>query len=77
MKPFFARSTRQPDEVARQLVDLLLDPDVETGHSYFANKTGRFPMADYIADPARQRAVLAASLTLADQALTTRTPGTP
>lgn len=47
MKPFFALSIREPDEVARQVVELLLDPDLKAGHSYFANKTGCFPVADY------------------------------
>lgn len=75
MKPFFARRTREPGEVASQLVDLLLDPDLEAGRSSFADKTGRFPIAAYIADPTRQRA--AASLALADQALRSRIPGAP
>lgn len=75
MRPFFARGAREPGEVARELVELLLDPELEAGQSYFANKTGRFPAAAYIADPAHQADVLAASLALTDQALSGRTPG--
>lgn len=68
MRPFFALTTRNPDQAAEQIVDHLGDATLEPGSAHFANKHGYFPIAAYIDDPARQSDLLAASLTLADRA---------
>ncbi len=69
MKPFFHFTTRDPDEVAHQLVDILTDAQLATGTAHFHTRRGPFPAADYITDPARQRALLEASTALAAKAL--------
>ncbi|WP_375387072.1 SDR family NAD(P)-dependent oxidoreductase [uncultured Amnibacterium sp.] len=68
MKPFFARSTRTPAAVGTQLADIAADPALEPGATVFFDRHGRFPIADFIADPERQRDLLSVSLLLAEQA---------
>jgi NAD(P)-dependent dehydrogenase (short-subunit alcohol dehydrogenase family) len=66
MKPFFARSTRSAAEVGAQLADIFADATLEPAGTSFFDRTGSFPMAEYIADPVRQRQLLDVSLALAD-----------
>lgn len=69
MKPFYARVTRQPDQVAAELLDILLDPALPAGSVTFRNRRGAFPAAPYVADPARQRELIGVSEALARKAL--------
>jgi NAD(P)-dependent dehydrogenase (short-subunit alcohol dehydrogenase family) len=64
IKPFFARTTRTPDAVAVQVVDILADPAIPPGATVFHDKRGPFPTAAFVADPARQADLLAVSLAL-------------
>lgn len=82
LRPFFARSTRQPTEVARELADILADPKLEGSDAYFYDRSGAFPADRFIADPHRQAALLDASLALArkagiDQLLPVSPPAPP
>ncbi|WP_394771370.1 hypothetical protein [Lacisediminihabitans sp.] len=69
MKPFFAQSIRTAAAVGTQLADIFADPALRAGGTYFQNRTGSFPIAGCIADPARQHQLLAASLALSAKAL--------
>jgi NAD(P)-dependent dehydrogenase (short-subunit alcohol dehydrogenase family) len=69
MKPFFAGVTRTPDQVAVQLAGILADPALPGGGPHFYTRKGRFPAADFIADPARQEDLLRVSTALARKAL--------
>lgn len=68
MRPFFARSSRRPDAVAADLVDLLTDVSLPPGSATFADRRGIFPTPDFIADPRRQQALLTVSTALLDRA---------
>jgi NAD(P)-dependent dehydrogenase (short-subunit alcohol dehydrogenase family) len=72
LKPFYARSTRPPEEVGRQIADIFADPSVKPGDTAFFNRGGRFPTASFIADAARQAALLRTSLALSEKALASR-----
>lgn len=76
MKPFFARTTRTAADVGRQLADIFADPTVVEGSTAYFDRTGRFPVAQFIADPQRQEDLLSASLALSSDALG-RPPGSP
>ncbi|MEU1837267.1 SDR family NAD(P)-dependent oxidoreductase [Micromonospora chersina] len=76
MQPFYAWRTRKPDEVARQVVDLLTDPTLATGSVSFHDRRGPFPPAGFITEPARQRDLLRTSTALAGKALADREDGT-
>ncbi|TDN90755.1 SDR family NAD(P)-dependent oxidoreductase [Microbacterium sp. BK668] len=72
MKPFYARRTRRPEDVGRQLADIFADPALQPGDTAFFDRDGRFPTPAFIADDQRQADLLRASLILADKALTPR-----
>ncbi|MGS0626150.1 hypothetical protein ACU8YE_25255, partial [Ralstonia sp. VS2407] len=72
MQPFYARRTRKPDEVARQIVGLLTDPALAVGSTSFHHRQGSFPPAEFITEPARQRDLLRTSIALAGKALGAR-----
>lgn len=61
MRPFYARTTRRPEAVAAQLLDLFVDPAVLPGRALFADRRGSFPAAPFVADRRRQDALLAVS----------------
>lgn len=69
MKPFYARVTRQPEEVGAELLAVLLDPAVPAGSATIRNRKGTFPAAAYVADPARQHELIMVSEALAARAL--------
>lgn len=70
LAPFYARATRKPAAVARDVLAAFADPDVPAGSATFRDRRGPFPASGYVADPARQADLLAVSLALADRALT-------
>lgn len=72
MKPFYARSTRRPEEVGRQIADIFADPTLQPGETAYFDRSGRFPTASFIADDARQAALLRTSLALTEKALASR-----
>lgn len=72
MKPFYARRTRRPEEVGRQLADIFADPTLQPGDTAFYDRDGRFPTPAFIADEARQADLLRTSLTLSEKALMPR-----
>lgn len=72
MKPFYARSTRRPEDVGRQIADIFADPTLQPGDTAYFDRSGRFPTASFIADDARQAALLRTSLTLTEKALASR-----
>lgn len=72
MKPFYARSTRRPEEVGRQIADIFADPTLQPGDTAYFDRSGRFPTASFIADDARQAALLRTSLALTEKALASR-----
>ncbi|MFI7211808.1 SDR family NAD(P)-dependent oxidoreductase [Micromonospora maritima] len=75
MQPFYAWRTRKPDEVARQIVDLLTDPTLAAGSATFHNRKGPFPPDGFITAPDRQRDLLRTSTALAGKALADREDG--
>lgn len=72
LKPFYARRTRRPEEVGRQLADIFADTTLRSGDTAFYDRNGRFPTPAFIADQARQADLLRASLALSDKALAHR-----
>lgn len=72
MRPFFARSTRRPEDVGRQIADIFGDSGLQPGDTAFYDRDGRFPTPLFIADEARQADLLRASLLLSQKALTPR-----
>ncbi|MFF0889604.1 SDR family NAD(P)-dependent oxidoreductase [Streptomyces sp. NPDC003456] len=68
MKPFYARATRQPQDVAADLLALLVDEPTPLSSTTFANRNGRFAPSAYLADPHRQADLLSISEALARQA---------
>ncbi|MEI3865621.1 SDR family NAD(P)-dependent oxidoreductase [Microbacterium sp. CCNWLW134] len=72
MKPFFARKTRSADEVGRQVADIFADETLVSGEAAFFDRNGRFDIAAFVADPARQDDVLRVSEELARIALAER-----
>lgn len=69
MAPLFMFTTRDPHDVADQLVRILTDPTLPKDHASWFNKKGRFVPAPFIEDTRRQRALLTTSLDLLRQAL--------
>jgi hypothetical protein len=69
VQPFFYFSTREPQEVAQQIVDILNSPNLQHGQAQFFNKNGAFPVDTFIADTKRQNALLTTSLALLKTAL--------
>jgi NAD(P)-dependent dehydrogenase (short-subunit alcohol dehydrogenase family) len=69
MKPFFAGSTRKPEDVATQLADLLQSQVPPAGTTWFFHKDGRFAPDPFVLDTRRQHALWAASEALARKAL--------
>jgi NAD(P)-dependent dehydrogenase (short-subunit alcohol dehydrogenase family) len=69
MKPFFYFSTREPQDVAQQLVAILGRPDLQRGKAQYFDKNGAFPVSPFIADSTRQNALLNTSVALMRQAL--------
>lgn len=72
MKPFYARSTRRPEQVGRQIADIFADPTLQPGDTAYFDRSGRFPTASFIADDARQAALLRTSIALTEKALASR-----
>ncbi|MFF3639351.1 SDR family NAD(P)-dependent oxidoreductase [Streptomyces sp. NPDC002250] len=68
MKPFYARVTRQPGDVAADLLALLVDEPTPPSSTTFANRNGRFAPSAYLTDPNRQADLLSVSDALARQA---------
>lgn len=68
IKPFFARTTRTPEAVGTQLADIFEDASLTRGGTYYFDRNGPFPMADFIADERRQQDVLTISLALLEKA---------
>lgn len=69
IKPFFARTTRTPEEVAHQLADIFTDPAIAPRSTRFYNKNGQFTPAEFITNPTRQAELLSATIALTDKAL--------
>lgn len=69
MTPFFMFTTRDPHDVAAQLVHILTDPSLPKDHASWFNKKGRFAPAPFIEDTRRQRDLLTTSLALLRHAL--------
>ena len=69
MAPFFMFTTRDPQDVADQLVEILTDPSLPNDRASWFNKKGRFAPAPFITDTRRQTDLLNASLALLRQAL--------
>lgn len=69
IRPFFARTTRTPDQVGRQLAHIFADPDISDGSTSFYNKNGPFTPAPFITNPTRQAELIATTQALADKAL--------
>jgi NAD(P)-dependent dehydrogenase (short-subunit alcohol dehydrogenase family) len=74
LRPLYSRATRRPSEVAAQLLDLLADPGLTPGAAVFADRSGTFPAAAYVADRRRQDALLAVSERLVADATARSTP---
>lgn len=70
MSPFFLLTTRDADDVARQLFGIIGDPDLPTAAASWFTKNGSFEPAPFITDTRRQGHLRAASLTLLREALT-------
>lgn len=64
MKPFFARSTRTPEEVARQLADIFADPKIDRGSTRSYDTHGKFTPTEFISNRTRQADLLAATIAL-------------
>ena len=70
IQPFFAFSTREPFEVARQIVGIVEDKSrLMVGQVHYCNKNGSFPADPFITDTQRKQALLKTSLTLVHDAL--------
>lgn len=69
MAPVFMFTTRSPEAVATQLVEILLDPDLPSDTASWFNKKGRFTPAAFVTDTGRQRDLLATSQALLRQAV--------
>jgi NAD(P)-dependent dehydrogenase (short-subunit alcohol dehydrogenase family) len=68
MKPFFAFSTRKPEQVGQQLA-ALIEEAPPPGATWFFNKKGRFTPDPFVLDRERRRALWAASEALERKAL--------
>ncbi|MEM7107476.1 MAG: SDR family NAD(P)-dependent oxidoreductase [Bacteroidota bacterium] len=66
MKPFFYFSTRKPEKVAEHFLDILAG-ELDLGKANFFNKNGRFPMAEFVAEPKRQADLLNVSHLILEQ----------
>jgi NAD(P)-dependent dehydrogenase (short-subunit alcohol dehydrogenase family) len=67
MKPFFARSTRRPEQVGEQLATLI-EQAPPAGSTWFYHKAGRFEPNPFVLERARRRALWAVSEALAHKA---------
>jgi NAD(P)-dependent dehydrogenase (short-subunit alcohol dehydrogenase family) len=72
LKPFFALSTRKPEQVGLQLVELIEHQAPPPGATWFFHKKGRFTPDPFVLDGGRQRALWSVSEALADKALSAR-----
>ncbi len=64
MKPIFHFATREPGEVATELVDAVTSPTLEAGVASFRNRRGAFPADPYITDSRRQQQLIDTSTAL-------------
>jgi NAD(P)-dependent dehydrogenase (short-subunit alcohol dehydrogenase family) len=69
MTPFFALTTRQPADVARDIVAVLSDHSLPTTEASWFDKRGRFQPAGFITSTKRQHDVLTVSIALLRRAL--------
>ncbi|MEM8857227.1 MAG: SDR family NAD(P)-dependent oxidoreductase [Chloroflexota bacterium] len=69
IKPFFMFSTRKPEDVARQFVEILQKEKLEASHTVFFNKKGKFAPNAYLLDEARREDLWKASTQLLEKAL--------
>ncbi len=69
MKPFFARSTRKASDVGNQIAGIFADESLAPGGTYFFDRRGSFPTAEYVADPTRQDQLFEVSVELFEKAL--------
>jgi NAD(P)-dependent dehydrogenase (short-subunit alcohol dehydrogenase family) len=75
LKPVLAAVTRTPEQVAAQLAGILADPALTRDEAHFYTGKGPFPVSDFVTDPARGRALLTVSTTLARKALDSHRTG--
>lgn len=68
MAPFFLLSTRSPQDVAAQLVDIITTPELPQDTASWFDKEGRFSPDDFVTSPGRQQDLLATSVKLLDMA---------
>ena len=69
VQPFFAFSTREPQEVGRQIVSILSQKNLKKGQAQYFNRHGVFSVNPFIANTRRQSEVLATSLKLSEYTL--------
>ena len=69
MKPFFYFFTRNPDDVSKQFIEIIFNNKFKPGNSYFFNKNGQFPIAQFIANQKRQSDLLNISMQMTQKAL--------
>jgi NAD(P)-dependent dehydrogenase (short-subunit alcohol dehydrogenase family) len=69
IQPFFHFSTREPQEIALQLVEILTDTALIKGEAQYFDKNGRFAVNPFIGDTKRQNALLKTSLALTAKTL--------
>ena len=69
VQPFFAFSTREPQEVGRQIASILANTNLKKGQAQYFDKNGAFTVSPFIADSKRQNELLATSIALSDYAL--------
>lgn len=64
MKPFFYWTTRQPEHVAADLLNIMASDRHFPGHYYFYNKSGAFAPSEFITNKKRQQDLLNTTLQL-------------
>lgn len=68
MAPFFLLTTRRPEDVAAQLLDIITGHELEERAASWFDQKGRFTPDDFVMSSRRQEELLATSLTLLGRA---------
>lgn len=69
IKPFFAFTTRKPEQVGRQLADILETQFPPSGETWFFHKQGRFAPDSFVLDEGRRKALWSVSEALEQKAV--------